>query len=121
MLDPDLFPFVTQAHVHFAGVDPAHRGSGVGRLLYDTFFEAAKVRGCTLVHCVTSPINVNSIKFHRKIGFDVVPVTEVNSEHGASADITESDLEIGTVAPPAIVHVAWDGPGEDRVLFRRRL
>jgi GNAT superfamily N-acetyltransferase len=44
-----------EAYIHFVGVDPAERGSGLGRLLYEAFFAAAKARGCVLVRAVTSP------------------------------------------------------------------
>jgi GNAT superfamily N-acetyltransferase len=43
-----------EACIHFAGVDPAQRGSGLGRLLYEAFFAAAQARGCVLVRAVTS-------------------------------------------------------------------
>jgi GNAT superfamily N-acetyltransferase len=38
-----------EAYIHFVGVDPAERGGGLGRLLYQAFFRAAQARGCTLV------------------------------------------------------------------------
>jgi ribosomal protein S18 acetylase RimI-like enzyme len=82
----------TEAYVHFVGVSPEHRGSGLGRALYERFAAAARQHGCTTVRCVTSPANEASVAFHRKIGF-----------------------EIDRVAPD------YDGPGEDRVLLVRRL
>ena len=33
-----------EAYIHFVGVDPAERGSGLGRLLYQAFFQAAEAR-----------------------------------------------------------------------------
>ena len=41
-------------HSLFVGVDPAERGNGLGRLLYETFYQAAEARGCVLVRAVTS-------------------------------------------------------------------
>ncbi len=38
-----------EAYIHFVGVDPAERGSGLGRLVYEAFFAAAEARGCVLV------------------------------------------------------------------------
>ena len=38
-----------EAYIHFVGVDPAQRGNGLGRLLYETFFQAAEARGAVLV------------------------------------------------------------------------
>jgi ribosomal protein S18 acetylase RimI-like enzyme len=81
-----------EAYVHFVGVSPEERGSGVGRRLYETFFEAARGQGRRIVRCVTSPVNVASVEFHRALGFDVERVAH-----------------------------DYDGPGEDRVLLVKRL
>jgi ribosomal protein S18 acetylase RimI-like enzyme len=82
----------TEAYVHFVGVAPDERGSGVGRTLYETFFDVARQHGRSVVRCVTSPVNEDSVRFHRALGFEV--------------DRIASD---------------YDGPGEDRVLLVRRL
>jgi ribosomal protein S18 acetylase RimI-like enzyme len=82
----------TEAYVHFVGVAPDERGSGVGRTLYETFFDVARKHGRSVVRCVTSPVNEDSVRFHRALGFEV--------------DRIASD---------------YDGPGEDRVLLVRRL
>jgi ribosomal protein S18 acetylase RimI-like enzyme len=82
----------TDAYVHFVGVAPDRRGSGLGRELYERFFEAAREAGRSTVRCVTSPSNESSVSFHRALGFDVDRV---------AAD--------------------YDGPGEDRVLLVKRL
>jgi ribosomal protein S18 acetylase RimI-like enzyme len=60
-----------EAYVHFVGVDPARRGHGVGRALYERFFEAARAHGRSTVRCVTSPANERSVAFHRSLGFEV--------------------------------------------------
>lgn len=59
-----------QAYIHFVGVDPAHRGAGLGRELYERFFAMARERGAIEVSAVTSPVNTGSIAFHRAMGFD---------------------------------------------------
>jgi predicted GNAT superfamily acetyltransferase len=82
----------TDAYVHFVGVAPDRRGSGLGRELYERFFEAARDAGRTTVRCVTSPANETSVAFHQALGFEVDRV---------AAD--------------------YDGPGEDRVLLVKRL
>ena len=69
-----------EAYVHFVGVDPAFRGRGVGRLLYERLFEAIRPR--SVVHCVTSPINEASIAFHTSIGFEVERVAANHDGHG---------------------------------------
>ena len=81
-----------EAYIHFVGVAPEQRGSGIGRELYERFFATVGEHGCTLVRCVTSPVNEGSIAFHESLGF-----------------VAES-----TVAD-------YDGPGEDRVLFVKQL
>ncbi len=61
----------TAAYVHFAGVDPEHRGAGVGRSLYRRFDELVVARGVRIVRCVTSAVNTRSVAFHEAIGFIV--------------------------------------------------
>lgn len=63
-----------EAYVHFVGVDPAFRGRGVGRSLYERFAEAIRPR--SVVRCVTSPANEASVAFHRSLGFEVERIAE---------------------------------------------
>ena len=58
-----------EAYVHFVGIDPARRRSGLGRQLYERFFEAVAPR--SIVRAVTSPLNRRSVAFHRALGFEV--------------------------------------------------
>jgi predicted GNAT superfamily acetyltransferase len=81
-----------EAYVHFVGVGPAERGSGLGRALYERFFAVARDAGRTLVTCVTSPRNEGSVAFHRSLGFE-----------------------------PSAPQAGYDGPGEDRVVLTRAL
>jgi ribosomal protein S18 acetylase RimI-like enzyme len=74
--------FDDEAYVHFVGVDPGFRGRGVGRLLYERFFEAVRPR--TVVRCVTSPVNEASVAFHTSIGFEVERVAEDYDGRGGS-------------------------------------
>ena len=80
------------AYVHFIGVAPAERGSGLGRELYEHFFAAARSSGRSVVRCVTSPRNVDSLAFHAALGFE---------QEGVAED--------------------YDGAGASRVLLARRL
>src|ERR1700704_3356087 len=66
--------FADEAYVHFVGVDPNRRGSGLGRELYERFFEAIAPR--TVVRAVTSPVNERSVAFHRALGFEIDRVDE---------------------------------------------
>jgi len=81
-----------EAYIHFVGVAPERRGTGIGRMLYDRFFAEVRARGRSVVRCVTSPVNDVSVAFHEALGFEVDRVAE-----------------------------DYDGPGEDRVLLIRRL
>ncbi|MFJ6017721.1 GNAT family N-acetyltransferase [Nocardiopsis alba] len=81
-----------EAYVHFSGVAPKQRRSGLGREMYRLFLDAARDDGRTVVRAVTSPVNERSIAFHRSIGF--------------------------AVTGP---HEGYDGPGTDRMAFELRL
>jgi ribosomal protein S18 acetylase RimI-like enzyme len=61
--------FDDESYIHFVGVDPSRRGSGLGRMLYERFFDAIAPR--TVVRAVTSPVNERSVAFHRALGFEV--------------------------------------------------
>jgi ribosomal protein S18 acetylase RimI-like enzyme len=81
-----------EAYIHFVGVAPEQRGKGLGRRLYERFFDDALAVGRTIVRCVTSPVNGGSVAFHKALGFEVEKLAE-----------------------------DYDGPGEDRVLLVKRL
>jgi ribosomal protein S18 acetylase RimI-like enzyme len=82
----------SEAYIHFVGVAPERRGEGIGRTLYEHFFEEARESGRSLVRCVTAPANRDSVSFHEALGFEVDRVAK-----------------------------NYDGPGEDRVLLVKRL
>lgn len=97
-----LVGFVSQtfkevAYIHFVGIHPEFRRNGIGRLLYEQFFEAVQTLDCSLVRCVTSPVNKSSVAFHLGMGFSVEP--------------SEKTIEGIPVAEN------YDGKGEDRVLL----
>jgi len=101
-----LIGFVSQsregeAYIHFVGVHPGRRKEGIGRRLYELFFEEVEKKGCTRVGCITSPVNEGSIAFHKAMGFS----------------LKESDADIDGVP----VHRNYDGPDRDRVVFERML
>ena len=81
-----------EAYVHFVGVHPDERGTGLGRELYERFFAVARRHGRIRVSCVTSPANRGSLAFHEALGFEQSPA-----------------------------QVGYDGPGEDRVVLTRSL
>src|SRR5437773_3794592 len=63
--------FPNEAYIHFVGVRPDRRGSGLARELYERFFAVARAHERSLVRCVTAPANEASLAFHRALGFDV--------------------------------------------------
>ena len=66
--------FENEAYIHFVGVDPGRRGSGLGRELYERFFAAIEPR--TIVRAITSPVNERSVAFHRALGFEIEGVDD---------------------------------------------
>ena len=76
VLSAFLIGFVSQSHpreayIHFVGVHPELRKSGLARQLYQRFFTAVRDMGCNTVRCITSPVNERSISFHQRMGFSV--------------------------------------------------
>lgn len=91
-----LIGFISQtnpdkAYIHFVGVNPQHRKSGLARQLYETFFDTVRHAGCHTVQCITSPVNEGSVAFHSQMGFSV----SLGVDHA--------------------------GPGHDRILFSKNI
>ncbi len=57
--------------VHFAGVRPDQRGSGLGYELHERFAHEAAGRSVRTIRCVTSMVNTASVAFHTAIGFAI--------------------------------------------------
>lgn len=76
-----------EAYIHFVGVDPRARGDGVGRALYERFFDAVAPR--RVVRAVTSPVNERSVAFHRALGFAVERVDEDYDGQGEARVLLE--------------------------------
>ena len=79
-----------EAYIHFAGVRPDRRASGLGRALYERFFEAVAPR--SVVRAVTSPANERSIAFHRALGFEVERVDETYDGRGQARALLVKSL-----------------------------
>jgi ribosomal protein S18 acetylase RimI-like enzyme len=92
-----------EAYVHMVGTSPNHRRAGLGRALYEHFFEDARARGARRVIAVTWPGNRMSVAFHRALGFE------------PSAGLGTQNL-YGTPAYPD-----YDADGGDRAVFSREL
>ena len=92
-----------QAYVHMAATDPNRRGAGLGRAIYERFFDDVRARGVRRVSAITWPGNRVSVGFHRAMGF--VP-----------DDGPGTQRLYGTLAYPD-----YDAEGDDRVVFSRVL
>ena len=90
-----------EAYVHFLGVCPDCRCQGAGSALYASFFTAVRASGRDTVRLATSLLNRTSVAFHAHLGFALLP----------------GDAEVDGVPYQS----DYDGPGEDRVLFVKRL
>lgn len=84
-VEPDL------AYVHFHMVDPAMRGQGVGRALYEEFGARMAERGCSRIRALAAPTKTVSRRFHEALGF------------------------VGREEP------GYVGAGQDRIVFERAL
>jgi ribosomal protein S18 acetylase RimI-like enzyme len=93
--------YPNEAYIHFVGVHPDYRKTGMAKRLYETFFDTVQQMGCNIVRCITSPVNKNSIAFHIKMGFEI--------ENG--------DFEVDGIS----VFSNYAGEGNHRVLFIRKL
>jgi L-amino acid N-acyltransferase YncA len=66
-------------YVHFTGVRPDQRRSGLARRFYDDFADQAAAQECTELRAITAPGNAGSIRFHQRLGFEVSgPVPDYN-------------------------------------------
>ena len=81
-----------EAYIHYLGVAPERRGQGIGRSLYERFFDEVRAQGRTTVRGALSPGAGGAVAFHQALGF-----------------------EVERVVPD------YEGPGEDRALLVRRL
>jgi GNAT superfamily N-acetyltransferase len=86
------------AYVHLVGVHESARRQGLARRLYEHFATVALDHGCTELKAITTFANRQSLAFHHSIGMD--PAGD-----GESADVTKD----------------YAGPGQDRVVMRKRL
>jgi|SRR5687767_11196509 len=89
------------AYIHFVGVKPGLERQGLGRQFYERFFDIARRHGRTVVRCVTSPGNKDSLAFHARMGFTLEP--QEAAEDGVPVSLN------------------YDGHGGSRVLFVKEL
>ncbi|MEY9849169.1 N-acetyltransferase family protein [Streptacidiphilus sp. MAP5-3] len=81
-----------EAYIHFVGVDPSLRGTGLARRFYREFFAYATQAGRSVVRAVTSPRNEGSIAFHKALGFTAAGPVEGYNGEGTSLVLFERAL-----------------------------
>jgi GNAT superfamily N-acetyltransferase len=92
-----------RAFIHLAATSPNHRRRGLGRLLYERFFEDVAGRGVHRIDAVSWPGNRVSVAFHRALGFSL-------------DDGPDTQRLYGTPAYPD-----YEAEGDDKVVFTREL
>ena len=90
-----------EAYIHFTGVHPDYRMQGLGKAMYERFFELCRRRERTIIHACTSPVNKVSIDFHTRMGFLIEPGDGVVEGVCVSLD--------------------YNRPGDHKVLFTKYL
>lgn len=91
------------AYCHMLASNPNLRRRGLGRALYERFFDDARAGGRSVVSAITWPANRASIAFHRALGFEVQAGTGSQNLYGT----------------PAVA--GYDFAREDRAILVRRL
>ena len=92
-----------EAYVHMVGTNPNHRMKGLGRALYEHFFDDARARGARRVGAITWPGNRISVGFHKAMGFEPAIGPDTQNLYGTPA------------------YPDYDAEGGDRVVFSREL
>lgn len=90
------------AYCHMIATNPNLRRHGLGRALYERFFDDARAAGRTHVRAVTWPANRSSLAFHRALGFEIESGPGTQNLYGAPArpgyDFDREDRTILTLA-----------------------
>ena len=99
-----LLGFISQtgptAYVHLVGVRRSHQRNGLGHRLYEHFISFAKTQGCREIKAITTPDNLQSIKFHKSVGMELI-----GSPNKDGIPVVKD----------------YSGPGRDRVVFRKNI
>jgi ribosomal protein S18 acetylase RimI-like enzyme len=90
-----------EGYIHFVGVHPDYRSVGIGEYLYKQFYKICKENNRDTIKTCTSPVNKGSIKFHKKIGFQI-------EQGNGKFDSIPVTLDYNT-------------PNDPKVLFKKRI
>ena len=91
------------AYCHLVAANPNLRRRGLGRALYERFFDDARANGRTVISAITWPANHASIGFHRAVGFEIQTGPGSQKLYGTPAE------------------AGYDFDREDRAILVRRL
>jgi len=91
------------AYCHLVATNPNLRRRGLGRALYERFFDDARAGGRSVVDAITWPANHPSIAFHRALDFEVQAGPGSQNLYGTPA------------------RAGYDFDREDRAILVRRL
>ncbi len=92
-----------RAYIHLVATSPNHRRRGLGRMLYERFFDDVSKRGVRRVDAITWPGNRVSVDFHRAMGFRVDEGPGTQRLYGTPA------------------YADYDAEGDDKVVLSREL
>jgi GNAT superfamily N-acetyltransferase len=92
-----------RAYIHLVATNPNHRRLGLGRMLYERFFDDVAQRGVKRVNAVTWPGNRLSVAFHVAMGFSIDEGPGTQRLYGTPA------------------YADYESDGDDRVVFSRDL
>jgi GNAT superfamily N-acetyltransferase len=81
-----------EAYIHLVATHPSRRRQGLGRALYERFFDDVRGHGVRRVTAVTWPGNKVSLAFHRRLGFELDGGPGTQSLYGVPA-FTDYDDE----------------------------
>jgi len=90
-----------EGYIHLIGIHPSCRGRGLGEFLYHRFFQVCRDNNRDTVKACTSPVNKESLQFHKKIGFNIL----------------KGNAEIDGVQ----VNLDYNHPGDPKVLFEIKI
>jgi GNAT superfamily N-acetyltransferase len=93
----------TAGYAHMMATDPNWRRAGIGRRLYERVFEDLRNRGVSRMQAVTWPADRASVAFHQTLGFRIDDGPGTQRLYGIPA------------------YPDYDGYGEERVVFSRRI
>ncbi len=92
-----------EAYMHLVQVDPAMRGHGIGRRMFNQFEASVKTMGCNRVLTTSRPQNKIAAAFYEEIGFK--PVQSGNT------------IEVDGV----MAIKDYNGPGKHIVLWAKKI